>query len=166
MIKKVLIIAVITGLIGYLVWNESTKKKIAFVDLNKVFSEFNMTKELSASLDEMNEVYNNYLDSLNQLSPDPFADAYEKKYSEEKTQRQMAIEKVNYEISLEQQKKAEEAEQMVWKRLNEYVNNYGAENRYDMIIGSSGNGTVMYGGDQMNITDELIVYVNNKYNGF
>ena len=49
-------------------------------------------------------------------------------------------------------------------QINQYVKEFGKENAYDVIIGSNGDGTVMYGKEEMDITDEVLNFINQKYN--
>jgi outer membrane protein len=49
------------------------------------------------------------------------------------------------------------------ERLNEYVDSYARQKGYDMIVGSGGQGNVMYVDSTLNITDDLIKYINKKF---
>ena len=53
----------------------------------------------------------------------------------------------------------------VWTQLNSYLQDYGSENGYDVIIGMKGDGNVMYASEAANITKDVIEYVNKKYQG-
>ena len=48
-------------------------------------------------------------------------------------------------------------------RLNEYVKLFAEENDYDFVMGSSGQGNIMYAKDDLNITEDLIEFINKKY---
>lgn len=52
----------------------------------------------------------------------------------------------------------------VINQINSFIAEYGKENDLDLILGSV-NGTVIYGSDQVDVTDEVLVYVNQKYRG-
>ncbi len=53
----------------------------------------------------------------------------------------------------------------VWKRLNVYIKEYGEVNGYDIIMGTQGSGNVMYAKDVIDITNEILNYSNNRYEG-
>jgi len=55
--------------------------------------------------------------------------------------------------------------QQVWKRLNEYLKTYGEKHEYPMILGTQGNGNVMYAKEGIDITDAVLEYANSKYQG-
>ena len=54
--------------------------------------------------------------------------------------------------------------QEVNERLNQYIEQYAEENGYDFILGSNGQGNVMYAKKENNVTDDLIKYINNEFN--
>ena len=51
----------------------------------------------------------------------------------------------------------------IWKRINHYVSDYGKTEGYDFIFGATGDGGLMYANDVNDITDEVILYLNKKY---
>ncbi len=53
----------------------------------------------------------------------------------------------------------------IWKQINGYLTQYGEENGYDYIFGAVGNGSLMYSAPNRDITDEVIAYINEKYEG-
>ena len=55
--------------------------------------------------------------------------------------------------------------EQVWERLNGYIIEYGQENNYEMIFGASGNGNIMYSKEGFDITEQVINYANEKYEG-
>ena len=60
---------------------------------------------------------------------------------------------------------AEEYTAQVWTQLNEYIKAYGEEEGYRYIFGATGDGSLMYAEDAVNITEEVSSYVNEHYNG-
>lgn len=56
-----------------------------------------------------------------------------------------------------------EINQKVWERLNPLIHRFGKEHNLDLIIGANGMGTVLYGTDKKDITEELIHYINERY---
>jgi len=84
--------------------------------------------------------------------------------------RKFEIKKQEY---LMKQKSFEEDNQLltqnydgqIWKQINQYVKDYGKGKEYELIIGSAGNGSVMYSLDKLNITKEVLEYINSSYRG-
>ena len=50
-------------------------------------------------------------------------------------------------------------------QLTQYVIEYGKKNNYDIILGADGNGSLMYSKETYNISEDIIVHINNKYKG-
>lgn len=55
--------------------------------------------------------------------------------------------------------------QQVWSRINLYVQEYGTENNYSIVLGTQGNGNIMYAQKELDITDKFIEFANKKYEG-
>ena len=63
------------------------------------------------------------------------------------------------------EKEIGEYNKQIWNQINQYVKDYGKEKGYEFILGASGDGTIMYSNDANNITEDVIQYINNKYEG-
>lgn len=55
--------------------------------------------------------------------------------------------------------------QQVWSRINSYMQEYGVQNNYTIIMGTQGNGNIMYAQKELDITDNFIEFANQKYEG-
>lgn len=51
----------------------------------------------------------------------------------------------------------------IWKRLNEYIADYGKQEGYDFIFGASGEGNLMYADDSRDVTEAVTQYANERY---
>ena len=60
---------------------------------------------------------------------------------------------------------AKEVSQQVWNRLNTYIQEYGKEHNHKIILGTQGDGNIMYADDFNDVTSQLVTYVNSKYEG-
>lgn len=72
-----------------------------------------------------------------------------------------------YQITM-QQKQQEEDIQMttgVFKQIDSYLKEYAAANNYDLVLGANAQGTVLYGREAYDITEELLLVLNQKYSG-
>jgi outer membrane protein len=49
------------------------------------------------------------------------------------------------------------------KTVDSVVTAYATANKYNMILGTQGNGTVMYGDDAMNLTETILDVLNTAY---
>ena len=138
--------------------SSEAEKKIVFMDNFKVFEEFKLKKEYDSLLFKDQEKFKKQLDSLSfqieLTAKDPQkADPLKKEY-------------VLYQQKLSEdlQVKSAEYTEIVYERLNNYVKAYGKEKNYSLILGSDGKGGVMYVDSTVDITKDLIRYINKKYN--
>ena len=53
--------------------------------------------------------------------------------------------------------------EQIWNQLNAYVKEFAQEKKYEMVLGTSGDGNVMYAAAELDVTDVAITFVNKKY---
>lgn len=51
------------------------------------------------------------------------------------------------------------------KQINGYVTGYAEANGYDIIFGATSDGTLMYAKSDLDLTDEVLKYMNSQYMG-
>lgn len=171
--KKLIYIGIISmavSIIAILIslFYNNDQKKLAVVDLQRVFSEFSYTLELEASVDSEFRSKRAYIDSLEmslkriemQLLTGRNSDL-EQQHSIIKNQWE--IESISFENAYTT--KIEESNEKIWGQLNQYISDFGKEKNYDIVFGASGDGKIMYAKDEVDVTEEVIEYVNNKYAG-
>lgn len=154
--------------IGYMFYQEATKPKVAYLELQKVFNEFSMTKEMSADIDKIQKTQDAQLDTI-ALRIELFKRIYGASNSPaiidsvKQKEYEYYIKKQSFDDNLN--KLTSNHNEKIWKQLNQYISEFGRDNNYDYLHGASGNGSIMYADSSNNITKELIIYVNNKYDG-
>ena len=116
-----------------------------------------MTQEMKATGSKIIREQQEKLDSLHLI--------FEEKDSIPlKADREILIQEMKKLQELKQQY-MDEAIQQVWGRLNDYIQLYGEENEFMLILGAQGNGNVMYAQETINITEEVLKFANSKYQG-
>lgn len=161
-IGKVLFISFLmsatTGACVY--WLESRRfKKIAVVDAVKLFDRFNMKKELEANEKAKLQAISKQVDSIaNQLE---LARASRNEDEVKKMTYGYNYMKTNLENEFRQGNR--DINEQVWKRLNPVVEEYGKMKGLHVIIGANGMGSVLYNDEYLDLTEDIIKYVNNKY---
>lgn len=160
MMKNHLIQGIVVMLLAFFVTSCSEDKKsdehIVFMDSFKVFEEFEMKKDYDKRLEAQVGADQMGLDSLGaqlNATTDPAKIAALKK---EFTMRKLAFDEKFAGIS-------EQYTSEVYKRLNEYIKAFGKKKGYSIILGSNGQGNVMYVDDKNDITKDLITYINKEY---
>jgi outer membrane protein len=164
-----LIILFLSGLISCSTENKSDENSIVYIDNMRLYNEFDLTKELQNKMTEISRTQKNNLDSLElelmnkakQIELTKSKDIIEIRDFELKRE-EFIMRKQKFEQSQEQL--SSEYNNQIVSQINQYIKEFGIENKYDIIIGSNGDGTIMYGKDEMDITDDVLKYINSKYN--
>ena len=164
MIKKITYIVLALALVVSLYMNfklHSKIKTIAFIDTAYLFNNFKMKQELETDFEQNKKLKQQQLDSLydkinylRTLKNEESAKALENEYI---VKRKLIIE--------EQERLQTSFNNQIWNQLNGFVKKYGEENKIDLILGASGEGNIMHGNDNMNISKEIIDYANKNYAG-
>ncbi|MCD6067949.1 MAG: hypothetical protein K0S33_2775 [Bacteroidetes bacterium] len=151
----------------FLLRNDSNK--IAWVEVNKVYNEFDGKKELDAKFMKAESARKKIIDSLeldlklifNQLQISP--ENKEKNILFE-TKRSYFLNKKQELEEDSENMQANYYEQIV-NQINQYAKEYGIEKKYSVILGANGEGAVMYAEEEINVTKDMITYINTKYKG-
>lgn len=166
---SIVTISVLISLLVSFILFQKKEKPTGYIELGKVYDEFELSKNLNAQFQTTATERKNYLDSLefqvknmyNQVS----RNSEDKKLVEtfELAQRQYLYQKEQIESAVS--KLEEQYNEQIWTQLNEYIKQYGKEKGYAYIFGAEGSGTLMYANEGKNVTQEMINYINDKYQG-
>ncbi|OFY82858.1 MAG: hypothetical protein A3F72_01870 [Bacteroidetes bacterium RIFCSPLOWO2_12_FULL_35_15] len=162
------LLVIIISLLGYIALSHNKKSTVAYVEMETLYNDFVMKKELESKLTNVQQMRKHILDSI-KIEANSLSLAVKSEKDLEGL-RKFEIKKQEY---LMKQKSFEEDNQLltqnydgqIWKQINQYVKDYGKGKEYELIIGSAGNGSVMYSLDKLNITKEVLEYINSSYRG-
>jgi outer membrane protein len=73
-------------------------------------------------------------------------------------QRKEALEQFNQNFASQESLK-------IWSRIHDYVDEYSKEKGYQLIVGSENKRTILFADESIDITNELLLYLNKKYEG-
>ncbi len=163
MSKIIAVFATVLSILALLfsIYQYSQKKEIYYVENGKLYDGFNLKKEYETQIQKLRIERGNQLDSLalhiKQLEAQKLTN--EAQYVQE--------------FYIQKAKKFEEDEtallseynQQIWKRLNQYAIEYSKEKNIDILIGASGNGTILHANEKLDVTNDLINYANKRYSG-
>lgn len=169
----IILLFILSGLNFYLLL--SSQKKMAFVRSEELVYNFKGTKEARVKYDNEKQQWQSNLDTLQadferslrqfeknltSLSPAERREEEQKLsiQQEQLLQYKQAIEEKAYQ-------RDEEIMQGVLNQINAFVEEYGKENNYDLIMGTTRSGNILYGREGIDITDELIKLINDQYLG-
>lgn len=167
----------IIGSIIVVFYKFSTEKssKIAYVRSVYLMENYVGTKEayqvyqeklakLQINMDTLTSVYGRTLDKYKKEEK-TLTETAKITIEKELYRQQQNIEQ--YQVTM-QQKQQEEDIQMttgVFKQIDSYLKEYVAAQGYDLVLGANAQGTVLYGREAYDITEELLVVLNQKYSG-
>lgn len=153
-------------------WIYSRQPRIAFVKLQKVYGEFTFKKELEKKITDVTSARKNILDSMELRLKSMGLDLQHEKDKKIALQKREELRMRSEEYLLKKkgflednERFSKDYEEQVLKQLNQYIFNYGKEKGIDIIYGANGNGSIMYGSDRFDISEDVLKYVNEQYAG-
>lgn len=165
-----LFLAVLVGIIGFNIYLYTSQRKLAFIEIQKVYDSFELKKDLESKFKIVQNHRKRILDSLELELKLIYVSIEKGSNKDEKLISNYNLRK-NYYLQQKQQAEqdndalSKQYDKEILNQLNQYVKDFGKEHRYDYIFGTDGNGSIMYGSERVNISDPLIEYINTKYNG-
>ncbi|MDG1374073.1 MAG: OmpH family outer membrane protein [Flavobacteriaceae bacterium] len=149
------------------------QQKIGFVDNGELINEYQERKDVEAKLNTKIEAFKIRTDSLRS------AFELEIKEAELKARKlsQSAIQKLSQDlqnkeqvlsqrVQFEQQQIAQESQTLndsIINRVKDFVEAYGKLNNYNYILGSNEAGSVLYGEEASDLTQEILEALNESY---
>lgn len=156
LIFNVLLITVIVFFVGL---NYMQKSKTVYVDNVKLFNNFSMTKELKNSGEKEFNFKKLKVDSLYSKLQYPGISLSEKKIiMQQFVQQKQELEQFNQYFAAEQTTK-------IWARIKSYSSEFSKDKNYQLIIGSDDKQTVLFADEKIDVTDDLLTFLNKKYEG-
>ncbi|GAA3591094.1 OmpH family outer membrane protein [Flavivirga amylovorans] len=153
-----IVIIIIITLINFSQFNN--QKDIVYIDNIKLFNGFNMTKDIKVVEDAKIRKKGKELDSLYAI----FQTIKDKENNNFKSLQQQIAYKSKAFQEL-QDNYSHNLSENVWNRLNNYIKEYAETNNLKIILGTSGNGNVMFAQESIDITNQILEYSNIKYEG-
>ncbi len=151
-----------------------TQTKMGYINVEDLMKEYQATKDMETRLKAKQEKLAKQLDSLGGIF-DAKLNAYKKvapkmsarnrnKKEQELLQEQQILQQRQQKATQELQKDNQESSKKLTDDIEKFVAGYAKQNGYNIILGTSGSGTVMYGDDTLNVTKEVIEKLNADYN--
>ncbi|MGB4742856.1 MAG: OmpH family outer membrane protein [Flavobacteriaceae bacterium] len=148
-------------------------QKIGFVDNSVLINEYQERKDVEARLNTKIEAFKTRTDSLRSAFELEIKEAELKA----RTMSQSAIQTLSQElqqkeqvlsqrVQFEQQQIAQESQTLndsIINRVKAFVQDYGKSNNYNFILGSNEAGSVLYGEEASDLTQEILKALNENY---
>ena len=132
--------------------NRKDLKKICVVNNSRLLENFEYQKKLNAEYLNIEQRYKAKLFDLNnsKVKLGNYSDA---QIIDHKIQRlQIEVDSIRMKYN-----------RMVFNQINSYIKKFSEDNHYDLILGFSGDGSILYSRDEYDKTDELIEYCNKSF---
>lgn len=147
--------------------------KVAFVDNSKLVNEYQGKKDLETDLKAKVEKFNKKRDSISKAFQLEYGEAESKSKSMSQRAAQELAKNLNQkgqflgqQLQLEEQQLQAESQSKtdtLLKEIKAFVKDYGKQHQYTYILGANEAGSVMYGDETKDITEELLKALNEKY---
>jgi outer membrane protein len=176
-LKSLLITIFLSGLISLvalLAYHRFYATKTAYIEIKKVFNGFQMKAELEEKYKQTQKGRDRILDSLsfnlkvmskhlNELK-DKKADINKEEIYQFEYNREEYL-KLKTRYQEDNAALSQKYDSQILAQLTQYVIEFGKKNNYDIILGTDGNGNLMYSKESYNISNEIIIFINNRYKG-
>ncbi len=137
------------------VFLNTSKPKQGFVYTKKVFDNYHGKKEFEKKLSALREKHHQELEPLrHQINQD-----------ENNQQLINSFQVASQHFQVKEEELSQKYTSDIWKQINQYLVEYGKEQGYEFIFGASGDGNLMFAHDANDISEEIILYINTKYEG-
>jgi len=147
--------AIVLVMLGFTIKKELSIDGIAYIDIEKLVNEYQFKKDLEK--DAGNNLYKIKLtiDSLEMIRK-TIADLQPTRID-----TQLGHAKYVFDKYYDESTKA--INKSIWERLNPIIEQYGKEHNLELLIGANGAGTLLYAKKRRDMTNDLVEYINRKY---
>lgn len=146
--------------LSYNLYSFSLKSNSVFyIDNIKLFDGFKMTQEMKLAGEKEFNQRKHTLDSLYlEVQREDISEQHKESLMQSFISKREEFDQFNKAFAQEESSK-------IWLRINNYTKEFSKENNYKLIIGSSNQGNVLFADESIDITTELLYYINKKYDG-
>ena len=149
--------------------NSNKQQQTVYVNTSELFDGFTMAKGLQARLTASEQARQTALEDLS-IKAQQMAFRAEKQPKNQflgDSLQVLAVELTQKEeqFGRENQAQADEYNEQIWAQLNQYLLDYCKSQDLAYVLGTNGQGTLMVADPQLDHTDDVIQFVNNKFTG-
>lgn len=173
--KKIILTLLITITIGvvWIAYKVTKTSKIAYVrSADLIYSYEGMkeaqlkqekkTMELKSNLDTLQV---NFQKAINQYNQDFAKLTKEEKFQREKLLGVQQNQLKDYSQTVEEtiKKQDDQLTQGVLNQVNSFVEEYSKKKGYDLVLGTTSSGNILFATESMDITNEVLTALNSQY---
>ncbi|MBL7840266.1 MAG: OmpH family outer membrane protein [Cyclobacteriaceae bacterium] len=175
LVFRIVMGAITTMLVASVIFLFLDAKKVVYVTSYKLVEGYTGTIEARREFEKKRDAMMGNVDSLKiafEQARLAYMQSVQKLNAEqrmEKEQRlvQQQTQLAQYSQAVDQKIREEDSEMMqeVLNQINSFVEDYAVSNGYDIVLGTTSSGSLLYGKKSMDITDPLLEALNNYYSG-
>jgi outer membrane protein len=157
------------------IYNFVSKPKIAFVRSQDLVMKYEGTKEASGKFQQQKLAWQANVDTLasalerdmNRFNKDvlKMKEAEKRNTQNYLVTRQQQLSEYSNTVDEKAQEENDKMMQSILNQINTYVEEYGKTHAYDIILGTTMSGNVLYGEKGIDITDDILGGLNKNYKG-
>lgn len=166
--KLLMVVLVAAGL------TSCNQQKTAYVDTTKLIEEYSEMQEVEAEFTTKSDMVKGQLDSLARTFQQEVQEYQEnmgtmsteqrQEIEEDLMQKQQAIQQRQQQMGNQLRQESDVVIDSIVGKVKDYVRDYGKENNYTYIFGSNESANIMYAEDGLDITEEILEQLNERYN--
>ena len=144
-----------------------SKPKVAYVRSENLIYNYEGTREAKAQYQKKLSIWEANIDTLRQELR-RFEAGLDKKQPaqmEELALRQSQLQQYAQAIGQKAEDEDSKTMEAVLSQINAFTEQYGKEQGYDLILGTTSAGNLLYAPEALDITDELLKALNKEYHG-
>ena len=158
------------------VTTQSGELNIAYVNIDSVLLQYNLSVELNASLVKKQSVMKSKLDREAQAfekEAQVFQDKVQRGIflTQERAQeaqqqlvmRQQELQKLEYDYSNQLAAEQQNMNAQLFDSISSFITEYNTPEKYQVILGHSIGGSLLYGAEQLDITSSIVIGLNDRY---
>jgi outer membrane protein len=148
-------------------------KKIAFVRSGEIINKYAGMKDAQQVFQEKIKVWQANIDTLESefhyaanmfaVSRSSLALTEQQHRQEQLRGQEENLAQYRHAIEIKSQEEEKMITQGVLNQINSFITDYGKEHGYDVILGTTMSGSVLYGNDALDITDNVLQKLNSAY---
>jgi len=150
--------------IGFFYLSKMGNRKVAVVDITEVYQSFDLTKELDKKYTAITAEKQTVLDSLEKVIISLRLNFSKEKNNLFLAQIDHAV-NIQKKIIADNEQYQKELDQQIWTQLNEYMTLFSKAEKVDIMLGSKGDGTVLFLHEKVDMTKNAIEFINKQYAG-
>lgn len=142
-------------LTSWTLYKEVKGDRIGYVDIEKMVNDYALKKQMEHDAGENLNKIQHAIDSMEMIRKTVGGNT--PTLLDTQIVRAKAVYQEYYTAS------ANEMNKQVWNRLNPLLEEYGKEKGIELLIGATGNGSLLYADKGRDLTNDLIEYINRKH---